>query len=209
VADEIKSAALGASAFSDWWAYKVEVQDAIPENGAIMHEVGVCVSFNSDSDELARRMNVEAAKAVKYGGVPPADALKFVTLYPARQLKVDDRVGSLEPGKDADIVVWSHDPLSTSARCEQTWIDGRRYFSLDEDAAARDRIAGERRRIIQKILDSAKPDRGGADRGDPSAGDAAGGRRRERPGEWDSYRGGSDGFMRPGDCGCGGEEDWR
>jgi N-acetylglucosamine-6-phosphate deacetylase len=210
VADEIKKTALGASAFSDWWAYKVEVQDAIPDNGAIMHEVGVCVSFNSDSDELARRMNVEAAKAVKYGGVTPAEALKFVTLNPARQLGVDDRIGSLEPGKDADLAVWSDDPLSTRARCEQTWVDGRRYFSLEDDAAARQRIAAERRRLIQKVLDATRRE-GGPDRGDPSASDDTdrGRRGRGRPGTWDEYRSGSDGFMRPGDCGCGEQEDWR
>ena len=105
VADAIRDRALGASAFSDWWAYKVEVQDAIPHNGAIMHEVGVVVSFNSDSDDLARRMNVEAAKAVKYGGLSEEDALKFVTLNPAIQLGIEERVGSLEKGKDADFVL--------------------------------------------------------------------------------------------------------
>jgi N-acetylglucosamine-6-phosphate deacetylase len=207
VADEIKAAALGASSFSDWWAYKIEVQDAIPENGPIMHDVGVVVSYNSDSDELARRMNTEAAKAVKYGGLSKAEALKFVTLNPARQLKIDDKVGSLEPGKDADIAVWSDDPLSTRARCEQTWIDGRRYFSLEADAAARKQIAAERQRIIQKILEASR--RGGATdeagSGEPTVSDdESQGRRRGRPGEADAYRGGSDeDFMRPGDCGCG------
>jgi imidazolonepropionase-like amidohydrolase len=210
VADEIKAAALGASSFSDWWAYKVEVQDAIPQNGPIMHGVGVCVSYNSDSDELARRMNTEAAKAVKYGGLPKDEALKFVTLNPARQLGIEGRVGSLEPGKDADVVVWSDDPLSTRARCEQTWIDGRRYFSLGEDAAARRKIASERQRIIQKVLEASRRDRGSEEGGpgEPTAGEDAP-RRRGRPGGDDGYRGGSDDFMRPGDCGCGHEEEWR
>jgi imidazolonepropionase-like amidohydrolase len=203
VADEIKAQALGASAFSDWWAYKVEVQDAIPQNGPIMHEVGVVVSFNSDSDELARRMNVEAAKAVKYGGLPKADALKFVTLNPAKQLKIEGRVGSLEAGKDADLAVWSDDPLSTRARCEQTWIDGRRYFSLEDDAAARALIAGERRRIIQKILEASRRGERDPDGAPPTADVDGGGRRRGRPGDDDSHRSGSDDFMRPGDCGCG------
>jgi len=152
VADAIREHAIGGSSFSDWWAYKVEVQDAIPENGAIMHAAGVCVSFNSDSDELARRMNVEAAKAVKYGGVPREEALKFVTWNAARQLRVENRVGSLEPGKDADFVVWSADPLSTLARCEQTWIDGRAYFTLEQDRRHRERIEAERRRLVQKAL---------------------------------------------------------
>jgi len=111
VADVMARHGAGGSSFSDWWAYKLEVYDAIPYNGALMHDQGVLVSFNSDSDEMARRMNLEAAKAVKYGGVPEEEALKFVTINPARQLRVDGRVGSLEPGKDADFVVWSGHPL--------------------------------------------------------------------------------------------------
>jgi imidazolonepropionase-like amidohydrolase len=211
VADEIKAVALGASAFSDWWAYKIEVQDAIPQNGPIMHDVGVCVSYNSDSDELARRMNTEAAKAVKYGGLPKAEALKFVTLNAAKQLKIDGRVGSLEPGKDADLTVWSHDPLSTQAKCEQTWIDGRRYFSLEEDAVARKHVAAERQRIIQKILDASRSSRAEGEGGDPTADDEGGGRRRGgRPGWYgDGDRSHSDDGMRPGDCGCGHEEEDR
>jgi imidazolonepropionase-like amidohydrolase len=206
VADEIKAVALGASAFSDWWAYKIEVQDAIPQNGPIMHDVGVCVSFNSDSDELARRMNTEAAKAVKYGGLPKDEALKFVTLNPARQLRIEARVGSLEAGKDADLAVWSHDPLSTQAKCEQTWIDGRRYFSLDEDAAARKTVAAERQRILHKIIEAARSSRPEGEGGDPTATDDEGGsRRRGRPGDGDRSHSDYEG-MRPGDCGCGREE---
>ena len=123
VADAIAKMGTGASTFSDWWAYKFEVYDAIPYNGALMHDADVVVSFNSDSDELARRLNTEAAKAVKYGGVTQEEALKFVTLNPAKQLRIDKRVGSLEPGKDADFVIWSGNPLSTYSICEQTWID--------------------------------------------------------------------------------------
>jgi N-acetylglucosamine-6-phosphate deacetylase len=139
VADQIAAHGAGASSFSDWWAYKMEVMDAIPYNGALMTDVGVLVSFNSDSNELARRMNTEASKAVRYGGVEPHEAWKFVTINPAKQLRIDERTGSIEPGKDADIVVWSGDPLSTFTRCEQTWIDGRRYFDMEEDLmSARD-----------------------------------------------------------------------
>lgn len=152
VAEAVKTAALGASSFSDWWAYKYEVVDAIPENGAIMHDVGVVVSFNSDSGELARRMNTEAAKAARYGGVPPAQALGFVTLNPAIQLGVEDRIGSLAAGKDADFVIWSGDPLSTLSRCEATFIDGRRYFSLEQDAELRTQAKRERTRLVQKLL---------------------------------------------------------
>jgi imidazolonepropionase-like amidohydrolase len=152
VADAIRDRSLGGSAFSDWWAYKVEVQDAIPWNGALMHEVGVCVSFNSDSDEMARRLNLEAAKAMKYGELPAAEALKFVTLNPAKQLKIDAHVGSLEEGKDADFAMWSGPPLSVYSRCVATWVDGREYFSVGQDEKHRERIAKERQRLIQKIL---------------------------------------------------------
>jgi len=166
VAEALKAHAIGASCFSDWWAYKVEVQDAIPWNGALMHETGVLVSFNSDSGELARRLNVEAAKAVKYGGVPPEEALKFVTLNPARQLKIDHLVGSLEAGKHGDFAIWSGSPLSTMSRCESTWIDGREYFSLEMDRAHRKRTREERRRIIQKVLASPDEEGGGKEKGE-------------------------------------------
>jgi len=152
VAEAIREFAIGASSFSDWWAYKFEVFDAIPDNGAIMHEVGVVVSFNSDSNELARRLNTEAAKAVKYGGVSEQEALKFVTLNPAKQLMIDHRVGSLEAGKDADFVVWSHHPLSTFARAEHTVVESRMMFSLDIDRELREFARAERQRIIQKII---------------------------------------------------------
>jgi hypothetical protein len=129
--------------------------DAIPHNGSLMTEVGVLVSFNSDSSELARRMNTEAAKAVRYGGLERSEALKLVTLNPARQLRIDHRVGSLERGKDADFVIWSSDPLSTYARCEQTWIEGARHFSLEDELALRQRDERERQRLVQKILSQA------------------------------------------------------
>ena len=152
IAEAIADHGAGASTFSDWWAYKFEVYDAIPYNGALMHRVGVVVSFNSDSDELARRLNTEAAKAVKYGGLSPEEALKFVTINPARQLGIDHRVGSLEVGKDADFVIWSGNPLSTYTICEQTWIDGRKYFDRKEDLEMRRKVRAERTRIIQKYL---------------------------------------------------------
>ncbi|MCH7792716.1 MAG: amidohydrolase family protein, partial [Planctomycetes bacterium] len=170
VAEAIEQNAIGGSCFSDWWAYKIEVQDAIPYNGAIMHDVGVVVSFNSDSDELARRLNTEAAKAVRYGNITPEEALKFVTINPAIQLMIDSRVGSLEVGKDADLVIWSGDPLSTFTRCEMVLIDGREYFSLDRDGIHRERIAAQRNRIIQKILaeDSGKDKEKGEEEEDKS-----------------------------------------
>ena len=159
VGREIAAHGAGASTFSDWWAYKFEVYDAIPYNGALMHADGVVVSFNSDSGELARRLNLEAAKAVKYGGVPPAEALQFVTLNPAKQLGLADRIGSLEPGKDGDFVIWSGDPLSTRSVADQTWVDGRLEFDRARDQEARRVLASEREALIAAARREAKPEK--------------------------------------------------
>ncbi|MEM9366852.1 MAG: amidohydrolase family protein [Planctomycetota bacterium] len=152
VADAMARHGAMGSSFSDWWAYKFEVFDAIPYNGILMHDAGVVVSFNSDFAELGRHLNTEAAKAVKYGGLEPQEALKFVTLNPAKQLRIDERVGSLEVGKDADLVIWSGPPLSTTSRCEQTWIDGKCYFSLKKASGMQQRDQELRRRLIQSVL---------------------------------------------------------
>ena len=154
VADIILNHGAGASTFSDWWAFKYEVIDAIPYNGALMHQIGVNVSFNSDSDELARRMNLEAAKAVKYGGVSEEDAIKFITINPAIQLGVDKWVGSIEMGKEADFIIWSGHPLSTMSICEQTWIDGTNYFSIDSDKKLKERDRRWRSETIGYILEN-------------------------------------------------------
>jgi N-acetylglucosamine-6-phosphate deacetylase len=157
VADAISKHGAGGSTFSDWWAYKFEVYDAIPYNGQLMRDAGIVVSFNSDDSELARRLNLEAAKAMKYGNVPEEEALKFVTLNPAKQLRIDDRVGSIERGKDADLVIWSGSPLSTLGRCEQTWIDGQRFFDREEDQKLRQRDADRRAKLVQKALAAGQP----------------------------------------------------
>ena len=154
VAETLAEHGANASTFSDWWAYKFEVIDAIPFNGTLMANVGVNVSFNSDSDELARRMNLEAAKAVKYGGLSEEDALKFVTINPAKQLKIDKYVGSLEIGKDADFAIWSGNPLSNYTVCEETWVDGKQYFSQERDRYFRERDKKLRNDLVQKILTS-------------------------------------------------------
>ncbi len=154
VADRLFKHGANASTFSDWWAYKYEVIDAIPYNGALMTEVGVNVSFNSDSRELARRMNTEAAKGIKYGRMSEEDALNLVTINPAIQLGIDKWVGSLEIGKDADFVIWSDHPLSTKAICEQTWIDGKQYFSINRDVELKQRDRELRKNLINKILSS-------------------------------------------------------
>jgi len=156
VADELAAHGAGASTFSDWWAYKLEAYDAIPFNGALMHERGVLVTFNSDSGELARRMNLEAAKAVKYGGVEPSEALNFVTLNAAKQLRIDDHVGSLELGKDGDFVIWSGHPLSTYTIAEQTWVDGIKRFDRADDLATRGEVEEERAELIRRIKEGDK-----------------------------------------------------
>jgi imidazolonepropionase-like amidohydrolase len=173
VADELAAGRVGVSAFSDWWAYKFEVYDAIPYNGSLMRERGIDVSFNSDSSELARRLYLEAAKAVKYGGTPETEALKFVTINPAKQLRIDRWVGSLEPGKDADFAIWSKSPLDSGTVCLQTWIDGKKYFdrSLNADRAAR--LKRERDDLIAKAKQVAKLSGGGDD--NDSGGSAGGG----------------------------------
>jgi len=150
VADELAAGDVGVSTFSDWWAYKFEVYDAIPYNGSLLADRGVVVSFNSDSADLARRLNFEAAKAVKYGGTPETEALKFVTLNPAKQLRIDKSVGSLEPGKDADFVIWSKPPLDSGTVCLQTWVDGKKYFDRALDAARVERLKQERADLIAK-----------------------------------------------------------
>ncbi len=170
VADEMAKHGAMASAFSDWWAYKFEVYDAIPYAGAIMHEAGVVVSFNSDDAELATHLNKEAAKAVKYGGLPEEEALKFVTLNPAKQLRIDEYVGSLEAGKHADIVVWNESPLSNFSRAEQTWIDGAIYFDRNQDQAARKDVDQMRNALIQKVLTSGSKMRGVGEREDDPSG---------------------------------------
>jgi len=151
VANEIARHGAGASSFSDWWAYKIEVYDAIPYNGAIMWERGVVVSFNSDSNELARRLNTESTKAVKYGGVPEVEALKFVTLNVAKQLGVDKYVGSIEVGKQADLALWSDHPLSGYAVCEKTFVDGVLYFDRERDRAWREDLEKERQEYLKGL----------------------------------------------------------
>jgi imidazolonepropionase-like amidohydrolase len=170
LADEIAAHGAGASSFADWWAYKFEVYDAIPHNGSLMRDRGVLVSFNSDSPDLARRMNTEAAKAVKFGGTPEIDALKFVTINPAKQLRIDSRVGSLEPGKDADFVVWSGPPLDSRSVVLQTWIDGKKYFDRSLAAERAAALAKEREDLIAKAKKLARSSGGGGGEGEKDDG---------------------------------------
>jgi imidazolonepropionase-like amidohydrolase len=152
VADKMAEHGAGGSSFSDWWAYKYEVYNAIPYNGAMMHEQGVTVAFNSDDAEMARRLNQEAAKAVLFGGVSEEEAWKFVTLNPAKLLHLDDRMGSLKAGKDADVVLWSENPLSIYSKADMTFVDGIKFFDREEDLKMREEIKRERNRLVQKML---------------------------------------------------------
>jgi imidazolonepropionase-like amidohydrolase len=150
VADEIAAAGAGASTFSDWWAYKVEAYDAIPYNAAIMTKRGVVVSINSDDAEEATHLNQEAAKCMKYGGLSHDEALKLVTLNPATQLGIDKRVGSIDVGKDADLVIYNHDPLSAYAVVQKTLVDGRVYFDRERDIADRVNLEKEKKSLLEK-----------------------------------------------------------
>ena len=162
VADKMKKHGSNASTFSDWFMYKTEVQDAIGYNAAIMQKVGLNVCINSDDAEMARRLNQEAAKIVKYGGVSEQEALKMVTLNPAKALHVADKVGSIKAGKDADVVLWSDNPLSIYAKSLYTIVDGTIYFDREKDAAMHKEVATERTRLTQKMLSEKKA--GGATR---------------------------------------------
>jgi imidazolonepropionase-like amidohydrolase len=151
VADKMSDHGVGASTFSDWWAYKNEVKEAIPYNAALMNMAGVVTAINSDDREMARRLNQEAAKSIKYGNMSEIDALKMVTLNPAKLLHLDDRMGSIRVGKDADLVLWTDHPLSIYSKPSKTLVDGKVYFDLDKDLKLRDKINEERARIISKM----------------------------------------------------------
>ncbi|MSR40884.1 MAG: hypothetical protein EXS10_03160 [Phycisphaerales bacterium] len=216
VADEIAKHGAGASSFSDWWAYKEEVMDAIPWNGAMLQNAGVLVSFNSDSDELARHMNTEAAKAVRYGQLSPEDALKLVTLNPAKQLHIDARTGSIEVGKDADLALWNGDPLSAFTRCEMTFVDGVRRFDIREDQALWAEATARRGELLSAAVAASEdaPSASGGREG--GGGEGRMGRGRGRPTSllerllderedllWARVARGLDAFPRnAGDCGC-------
>ncbi|MDN3665684.1 amidohydrolase family protein [Algibacter miyuki] len=152
VADKMVEHGVGGSTFSDWWAYKYEVNDAIPYNAAIMHNAGVTVAINSDDPEMSRRLNQEAAKTIKYGGMSEEDAWKFVTLNPAKLLHIDHRVGSIKVGKDADVVLWTDHPMSIYAKAEKTIIEGVTYFDLERDNKLRADIKTEKNELINQML---------------------------------------------------------
>jgi imidazolonepropionase-like amidohydrolase len=156
VAKEIVAHGAGVSTFSDWWSYKVEAFDAIPYNAALLVRKGVLVSLNSDSAELMRRLNTEAAKTMKYGGLSETEALALVTINPARQLAIDNRVGSIEVGKDADLVIYDKHPLSNFAKVEKVLIDGEVYFDRDRDLEQRPAREARRKQLLEKEKEAEK-----------------------------------------------------
>ena len=150
VAKEIAAHGAGASTFSDWWSYKIEAYDATPYNAAIMARKGVLVSLNSDSDELQRHLNLEAAKTMRYGGLSEQEALAMVTINPAKQLGVDDKVGSVEVGKSADLVLFDKHPLSNASKPLKVWIDGHEYFDRDKDLETRPKFQADKKNLLDK-----------------------------------------------------------
>ena len=156
VSDKMLAHGASASTFADWWGYKNEVRDAIPYNAAIMVRAGLNVAINSDDAEMSRRLNQEAAKTVKYGGLSEEQALALVTINPARMLHLDDHMGSLKVGKDADVVLWTDHPLSVYAKAAATFVDGREYFSLAQDERLRAEVRQERQRLVQLLLAAKK-----------------------------------------------------
>lgn len=156
VADKMKEHGVGGSTFSDWWAYKYEVKDAIPYNAAVLYNQGITTAINSDDAEMGRRLNQEAAKGVKYGSMPQVEALKMVTLNPAILLHIDHKTGSIKVGKDADIVIWDEHPLSMSARAVATYVEGVCYYSLERDLELRELIKTERARITELMMSEGK-----------------------------------------------------
>jgi imidazolonepropionase-like amidohydrolase len=151
VAKEMAKHGSAGAGFSDWWAFKIEAYDAIPYNMAIMTRKGVLASVNSDSADTIRRLNTEAAKTMKYGGLTEEEALKLITINPAIHLKVDKYVGSIEPGKDADFVIWDKHPLSSYARAQQVYIDGVKYFDRDQDSSDRFKAEQRRKELTEKL----------------------------------------------------------
>jgi imidazolonepropionase-like amidohydrolase len=165
VAKEIAAHGAGGSTFSDWWDYKVEAADAIPYNAYLMMKNGVIASLNSDDAELMRHLNTEAAKTMKYGGATETEALAMVTLNPAKQLGIDNRVGSIDVGKDADLVIYDKYPLSDYAKVQKVLIDGKVYFDRDQEISAQAAKAAEKQKLVDKLKQQQQQQGGRGGRG--------------------------------------------
>lgn len=154
LADKMAAHGVGGSTFADWWAYKYEVNDAIPHNAALMNKEGVTVSINSDDAEMSRRLNQEAAKTTKYGSITEETAWNFVTLNPAKLLQMDHRVGSIKVGKDADVVLWSENPLSVYTKAEKTVVDGIVFYDIEKEQVKKEQVQKERNELINLLLEA-------------------------------------------------------
>jgi imidazolonepropionase-like amidohydrolase len=165
VAKEIAAHGAGGSTFADWWDYKLEAADAIPYNAALMMKKGVIASLNSDDAELMRHLNTEAGKTMKYGGATEDEALAMVTLNPAKQLGIENRVGSVDVGKDADLVIYDRFPLSDYAKVQKVLIDGTVYFDRDKEISAQAQRAAEKQRLVEKLKQQQQPAGGRGGRG--------------------------------------------
>ncbi|HTB32621.1 MAG TPA: amidohydrolase family protein, partial [Bacteroidia bacterium] len=157
VADKIAARNIGVSCFSDWWAYKMEVMEAIPYNATICTKKGIVTAINSDDDEMQRRLNQEAAKSVKYGGLGEQQCWRMVTINPAKLLHLDEHTGSIKVGKDADVVLWSGNPLSIYTKAEKTFVDGVCLYDIQNDAAMRNEIASLKAGIVNQLVSEVKP----------------------------------------------------
>lgn len=151
IAEALREHGASAAVWSDWWAFKVEAYDATTYNARLLHDQGVLTAIHSDNTQLATRMNWEAAKVVQTG-VAEEDALAMITINPAKMLGIDHRVGSLEAGKDADFVIWERHPLATDTRAVQTWVDGRKYFDIEDDAHMREEVRKQHAQLVQRAL---------------------------------------------------------
>jgi len=156
VADKMKKHGVAASTFADWWAYKYEVMEAIPYNAFILNKMGVVTSVNSDDAEMARRLNQEAAKSMKYGKMSDTNCIKLCTINPAKMLHIDNHTGSIKEGKDADLVIWSNNPLSIEAKVLKTYIDGVCYYDIDRNGYLQNLMEQNRKRIIAKMMEAVK-----------------------------------------------------
>lgn len=152
IADQVRRNGAAASVFSDWWDYKYETYEGSSYNAGMLLKQGVLTCLHSDDAEMGRRLNQEAAKIVKYGGIQETDALKLVTINPAKILHLDDRMGSIKEGKDADLVLWSDNPLSIYSHAIKTMVDGTFFFDEENDKQMKEQIDNDRNRIISNIL---------------------------------------------------------
>ncbi len=208
VAPEIKAHGAGVSTFADWWGYKVEASGATPYNAAMCLRRGIVVSINSDSAEHARRLNTEAAKMIKYGGLTEDEALALVTINPAKQLRIDGHVGSLDAGKDADLVIWNHHPLSSYALADRVYIDGTLYYDRTKEDQRVTDLKTKKDALLKaekEAAEKAKAEKAGEGKGKIGEGGREGGENKAAEVTPGYGTGGGTGTSRDGGLGKGSE----